>query len=152
MDHIRVLEFDDSDRITLNDLRGYMWYRKYFWVARFTMEYDIYGPKVFRSIPDRLRTALKLYEENKLTYSLNRYNCEYYVRRCVFNDPKLWESSQTKLITRDRIALYTKIGTMVVFNALGRFAETKEFEREFLKDEIPFLIDKRGWVKLRQKI
>jgi len=152
MDFIRVLEFDDSNIITLTDLRGFLWFRKYFWVATFNDELSMFGSSVFRSLDDRLKTALMLYKDNNLTYTIHRYNCEYFARRCVFNEPRLWASKQTQLITKSRAVLYAKLGSILVSNILSKFNNNLEFERDLLKDEIGFFVDKRGNVKCRKKV
>ena len=142
-DKIEILEFDDSNKVSLVPLANYVWYRKYFWVVSFKTEKDIYGPKVFRTRRERLETAINLYKQNELSYTLHKYNCESVVRRCVFNDPKLWPSSQSKSLARSRIFLYGKIITMALFSIVYKFDKNVEFEKDMRFNDTRYYIDEQ---------
>ena len=149
IDHIHVLEFDDSNCISMVTLRNYVWFRKYFWVAQFQREMDLYGAKAFRSRRERIRTAYELHISNNLHYTLHRYNCEYYARRCVFENPILWASEQTLGISESRFLLYSKVVSIALFNVVCKFHENLEYEKNKLNHEIGYVIDNKGNCNVR---
>lgn len=146
-DHIHVLEFDDTDRISKVPLRQYLWFRKYFWVTKFENEYMTYGKSVFKSRRERIRTAMELFATQPLTYTIHKYNCEYFVRRCVFNDEKLWQSPQTVNVAKTRIGLWAKLANVALFNMLYKIDDNLEFEKKEKNHEHRYHIDKKGNVK-----
>lgn len=148
IDKVHILEFDDTNNITLVTLRNYMWFRKYFWVAKFKEERKYFGKGVFRTMTERVNTAYQLHIDNSLTYTIYKYNCEYFVRRCVFNDPNLWESNQTMIIARSRLALYTKIASIMLFNIMYKLSDDLEYEKDKKPDEHQYKCTKNGKIKL----
>lgn len=140
-DHIYINEFDESNFVSRATLRQYMWGRKYFWVARFREEMESFGPSVFRPLKERIEIANNFFKNQTLQYTINRYNCEYYVRRCVFNDSFLWESPQTKSIGESRAKLGLKLFNMFLSNIEGRIVDNKEYESNEKKDEYKYVIE-----------
>lgn len=128
LDGIFVLEFTDSDKIDKVTLRGFCYYRKYFWVHVFNDEYRKYGPSVFRPLNERVAIAYDLYRNNLLTYNMSKYNCEYFCRRCVFRDKNLWISKQTELIARSFPVFISKLATVIASNLFVKFGEQLEIE------------------------
>jgi hypothetical protein len=124
-----------------------MWFRKYFWVAKFDQERKKFGKSVFRTREERLQIALDLYADNSLVYTIYRYNCEYFVRRCVFNNQKLWASNQTMALSQSRVALYTKITSILIFNIFHKFNNDLEYERDKKPDEYLYMCDKKGRIR-----
>jgi hypothetical protein len=143
--NIYLFEFDDSDCITEVSLYNFLWNRKYFWVIDFDKERGQFGDSVFRSTRSRLETAYDLFYENKLKYTLHKYNCEYFVRRCVFNDNKLWASSQTLPLGQSRIALYGKIATILIFSIVNKIHDDKDFEKS-LRSDVRFIVEDGKYV------
>jgi hypothetical protein len=140
LDGIMVMEFTDSDKIDKVTLRAFCYYRKYFWVHNFTDELQLYGPNVFRSRQDRIRTAYTLYKENMLTYNISKYNCEYFCRRCVFNKKSLWASRQTDLIARSTKTFFAKLITVLLSNAFIKFDEMLELEKDNRPHDIRYTV------------
>lgn len=148
-DSINLMEFDDSNNVAKVTLRNYLWFRKYFWVARFQDEMEKFGHSVFRTLEERIQTAKDLYADNSLTYTLNRYNCEYFVRRCVFKDPLLWASNQTMVLSNSRLALYSKLATIFIFNIIHKFNDDLEYEQDKLKYEYKYQCNDNGRIAYR---
>lgn len=142
--NIYLLEFDDSDCIYQVSLYNFLWGRKYFWKTDFKEEMDRFGPGIFRPMRERIMTAYNLFNECKLRYTLHKYNCEYFVRRCVFNDSSLWPSKQTMPLGHSRIALYSKIATIVIFNIINKVYRDLEFEKNMRADEARFIVHQDG--------
>lgn len=136
--NISVMEFDDSNTISINNLRQYLWGRKYFWVSRFINEKIKYGPEIFRSIDDRLKTAWELYEQNNLTYLMHKYNCEYFTRRCVFKDEEHWPSTQTTTLSNNRKLFYLKMISVFVFGFLHNIHINQNFERSMRDNDFKY--------------
>jgi hypothetical protein len=146
--YIYLLEFDDADQITETPLSTFMWGRKYCWRTNFAEELKCFGPGVFRSRKDRVKTAFELFYSHDLRYSMNMYNCEYYVRRCVFSDPKLWPSKQTEYITQSRASVWLKLSTVVIHSIVNRVRNSLEREANMRIDEDKFMIDNDGGINL----
>jgi len=138
LDKIYVMEFTDSDRISLVTLRAFCWYRKYFWVHNFNNELALYGPGVFRSLPDRLAEANSCFKKNQLSYRIDKYNCEYFVRRCVFKDSRLWESQQTLIIGKSSHLFFAKLATVVLGSMVTKFGQFLEIEKEYRNQDIRY--------------
>lgn len=145
LDGVMLFEFTDSDKIEKVTLRTFCYYRKYFWVHNFREEMDLYGHRVFRSLNDRLQTAHRLYKENMLTYNISKYNCEYFCRRCVFNNKKLWESRQTELIARSSKAFIAKFLTVLVSNMFIKFSELLDLEKDSRPHDIRYEVDENNF-------
>jgi hypothetical protein len=128
--HVYLLEFDDSDAISEVSLYNFLWNRKYFWVTNFDEELKHFGPKVFRTTRERIQTAFDLFNANQLKYTLHKYNCEYFARRCVFSDSGLWASKQTMSLGRSRLALYSKLISIAVFSVIHKIHNDIEFEKD----------------------
>lgn len=130
VDGIILMEFTDTDKVEKVSLRNFCFYRKYFWVHTFREEMNLYGPRVFRPLHERLRVAYEMYNKNLLTYNLSKYNCEYFCRRCVFNNKKLWESRQTELIARSTKTFLAKLATVILANTFIKLGELLDLEKE----------------------
>jgi hypothetical protein len=61
---------------------------------------------------------------------MSKYNCEYFCRRCVFKDKKLWESRQTELIARSTKAFLVKLATVLLSNAFVKLGELLDLEKD----------------------
>lgn len=129
LDGIIVMEFTDADKIDKVALRNFCYYRKYFWVHNFTEEYYTHGKHVFRTLNERVSIAYKLYNNNILTYSMSKYNCEYFCRRCVFNNKNLWISKQTEFIASSIFIFLSKLATVITSNIFIKFGEQLEIEK-----------------------
>lgn len=140
LDGIMVMEFTDAHKINLITLREFCWLRKYFWVHTFDTEMRLYGPSVFRQ--NRLGIAWDLFKKNCLTYRIDKYNCEYFVRRCVFNDPKLWESQQTKIIGRSSSIFFAKLASVALASIAYKFGEFLELEKNYRAYDIRYEVDR----------
>lgn len=138
LDKIFVMEFTDSDKISLVTLRSFCWLRKYFWVHMFDSELSLYGPKVFRSLQGRLAEANKCFKKNNLSYRIDKYNCEYFVRRCVFNDSRLWESQQTLIIGRSSHIFFAKLASVIVGSMMTKFGQFLEIEKDYRSKDIRY--------------
>jgi len=129
LDGIYVMEFTDSDKIARVTLRAFCWYRKYFWVHTFRYEHQFYGNSVFRPMTERIQMANQLFNENILSYNMIKYNCEYFVRRCVFNDPTLWPSKQVQIIGQSSKLVFFKLMAAIVANTMTKMGELLELEK-----------------------
>lgn len=137
--HVYLLEFDDSDTISEVSLYNFLWNRKYFWVTSFSEELECFGPSVFRSTRERIQTAFDLFASNQLKYTLHKYNCEYFVRRCVFSDSSLWASKQTMPLGRSRLALYSKLISIAIFSVVHKINNDFEFERDLRPNDTRYV-------------
>lgn len=138
LDKIYVMEFTDSDKISLVTLRSFCWYRKYFWVHLFEKEYAIYGPGVFRSLSGRIAEAQRCFQKNNLSYRIDKFNCEYFVRRCIFNDSRLWESQQTRIIGRSKQLFAVKLASVLVASVFTKLGQFLEIEKDHRPDDIRY--------------
>lgn len=137
-DFIDLMEFDDTNEISIVTLRQYLWGRKYFWVLKFDAERKKMGDKVFRSRKDRVLTAYDIYKKNNLKYTIHKYNCEYFTRRCVFNNELLWPSSQTVRIAKSRSLFYIKLFSVMAFGVIHNINKDKEFEKNLNTTDYPY--------------
>lgn len=140
LDNIHVMEFSDTNTISLVTLREFCWYRKYFWIHTFSDEFDLYGRSVFNPPEQAVRIAYQLFRNNILTYNIARQNCEYFVRRCIFNTPLLWESNQTDVIGKSKILLMFKLTTVMLAALFFKFGEMLEYERDQLPQHIRYRV------------
>lgn len=125
---ILVLEFSDGEGIRKSTLVEFMYGRVFFWVDSFNEEKAIYGKDSFFPIATRVQRAYDIYKKNNLTYNMLKYNCEYYIRKCVFRHESLWESKQTYEISKSVFNLYTKLFVVFAFNMLTNLTECKTLE------------------------
>ena len=138
--HVYVLEFDDSNIISESSLYNFLWNRKYFWVTSFSEELEHFGPSIFRTTRERIQTAFDLFASNKLKYTLHKYNCEYFARRCVFSDSSLWASKQTVPLGRSRLALYSKLISIAVLSVVHKINNDLDFEKDLRPNDKRFII------------
>jgi len=150
-DYIYILEFGDNDTISLVELQNFLWGRLYFWVGRFEEEKKFYGKSVFRSVKERVQAALDLFETNNLKYTLHKYNCEYFVRRCTFRDQALWPSPQTMLISRSRALLGVKLMSMFLFNITHNLENDLHFEKSMRPTDHKYTVKNGMVVDLEEK-
>lgn len=129
---IFMLEFADSRGITKITLLEFMYGRKYFWLDNFDNE--VAKNPTF-SIDERIERALRLYKSQKLIYTINKYNCEYYVRRCIFRDSALWISQQTRNLGKDRLTVLSKLAFVVAFGSLNKFLDFDDYERDMNREK-----------------
>lgn len=145
--YVFVLEFDDSNKINESSLLAFMWGRKYFWRINFEEELNTLGPSVFRERHERADIGYQLRAKNQLTYSMHRYNCEYFVRRCVFREPLLWPSRQTECMSNSRPALYIKLASMALVSLIQRTGDNLEREANMRVGDDRFIIGGDGMVR-----
>lgn len=127
---ILLLEFSDGEKVTRITLIDFMYQRHYFWIEDFNEEYIKYGPSVFYTINERVERAKQIANKGGLSYTINKYNCEYFVRRCVFKDTFLWKSVQTEKIGEYKINVIGKIALMLIysFSIAGDLLDTSYHE------------------------
>lgn len=140
LDGIFLMEFTDTDKIDKVNLRSFCYYRRYFWVHTFSEEMHKYGPRVFRPLNERIEEAYKLYKENLLTYNMSKYNCEYFCRRCVFNDKRLWISKQTEVVAKSAWYLISKIAVVITSNIFIKFGEHQDIEKDSRPYDIRYIV------------
>lgn len=127
---ILILEFSDDEGIKKSTLAEFMFGRLFFWVNTFHDEKSIYGKDSFFSIGTRIQRAYNIYKKNNLSYNMMKYNCEYYVRKCVFRHESLWESKQTYEISKSVFNLYSKLLVVFAFNMLTNLTDCKMLESD----------------------
>ncbi len=128
LDDILLLEFADGDKVTRVTLREFMYGRIYFWIDDFDYEMKVYGAEVFYPRKERLARAIKIAEINGMTYSINKYNCEYFVRKCVFKNRNLWISGQTSAIGETKFSVYSKIFLIFVYGMAKNHVDSSRWE------------------------
>jgi len=148
---ISVMEFDDSHTISINNLRQYLWDRKFFWISSFMNERIKYGDTIFRTKEERVATAWKLYHENSLKYTLHKYNCEYFTRRCVFKEEKYWPSTQTVVLGENRLLFYLKLASVFLFGVMHNINLNKNFERSMRSSDHKYTCENNYVVYLGTK-
>lgn len=135
---IYMLELADSSGIQHITLTEFMYGRNYFWIDEFRGE--ITDENSF-DIRTRINRAIKLYHENKLLYTMNYYNCEYFVRRCVFKDPKHWESKQSNKISESRLSFYKKMGTILLYGLAEKYYNLNNIEKNSRPTNLRYYVD-----------
>lgn len=133
---ILILEFADANGITKSSLLDFMYGRQYFWIDNFDDEYkslnvssDLY------TIEERIARAYKMFSEQKLSYTINKYNCEYFVRRCIFKDNRKWVSRQTSEIGKDKLSVLSKLAFTVMYGAVDKYMDLSDCERDMHSDK-----------------
>jgi hypothetical protein len=134
---ILVLEFADQTGIAKVTMIDFMYGRQYTWIDNFDAEVS-----KFKTFPTakRIERAYKMFAEQKLCYTINKYNCEYYVRRCIFRDPANWISKQTKEIGRDKLSIITKLAFISVYGAIEKYVDLSDCERDMNKDKFGYKV------------
>lgn len=127
---ILLLEFDDSNKISRVTLHQFMYHRVYFWIDDFDKEM-LDHPDQFYSIDERIKRGIKLADSTKLFYTINNYNCEYFVRRCVFKDKLLWLSGQTREIGKTKFGVFSKLAFLFGYGIVGKHADFSRCECDF---------------------
>lgn len=132
LDDIFVIELADSSGIAKSTLREFMYGRYYFWIDNFDEErarnstYDV---------DETISRAYKLFQQQKLIYTMNKYNCEYFVRRCIFTNPALWISKQTRDISRDKVTMLGKLLGTIVQGIASKYIDLSRLEFDLNKDK-----------------
>lgn len=134
---ISLLEFADSSGIAKITLLDFMYGRKYFWVDNFDSEAAV---ATTFPIAERIARAKKMYREQKLTYTINKYNCEYFVRRCTFVDPARWVSKQTTEIGKNRLSVLSKIAFMIGYGIIDKYMDLSDCERDMNRDKYGYSV------------
>lgn len=129
---ILILEFADASGINKVTLLDFMYGRRYFWIDDFTDELAKY--KTY-SIRERIKRAYIMFAEQKLSYTINKYNCEYYVRRCIFRDPENWISRQTRDISKNKLSVLSKLLFITIHGAIDKYMDLSECESDMNKDK-----------------
>jgi hypothetical protein len=135
LNDIFLLELADSTGIAKISLHQFMYERYYFWIDNFDSE--IANNSTY-NIDERIERAYKLYREQKLLYTLNKYNCEYFVRRCIFKNPALWISRQTKEMGKDRLAMMSKLIGTIAHGIVGKYVDISRIEFDLNSDKQGF--------------
>jgi hypothetical protein len=128
LDNILLFEFADADKVTRVSLRDFMYGRIYFWIDDFAFERENYGDEVFFSIEERIARAYKIAKKGGMYYTINKYNCEYFTRKCVFKNKELWPSKQTSNIGETKFSIYAKIGLLFTYGILKNHTDTTKWE------------------------
>lgn len=134
---ITMLEFADASGIAKVTLMDFMYGRQYVWVDNFDDEMAKYATF---PIEERIKRAYKMYREQKLSYTINKYNCEYFVRRCTFVDPVRWISKQTTEIGKNRMSVIAKISFMIGFGILDKYMDLSDCEKDNNKDKYGYRV------------
>lgn len=137
LNDIFLLELADASGIAKVTLAEFMYGRHYFWIDDFA---DEMANNSTYSIDERIRRAYQMYREQKLSYTLNKYNCEYYVRRCIFKNPALWISKQTTEIGKDRIRMLGKLLGTITHGIIDKYIDTSHIEYDQNKDKPGFKV------------
>lgn len=134
---IIILEFADSSGIAKVTMMDFMYGRQYVWVDNFDDEAAKYATY---PIAERIKRAYKMFREQKLSYTINKYNCEYYVRRCMFIDPVRWISKQTTEIGKNRMTVIAKISFMIGYGLLDKYTDLSDCEKDSNKDKYGYKV------------
>ncbi len=135
LNDIFLLELADASGVAKVSLLEFMYGRYYFWIDDFAGEMT--NNSIY-SIDERIKRAYKMYKEQKLSYTLNKFNCEYYVRRCIFKNPALWVSKQTTEIGKDRLRMFGKLLGTIAHGILDKYIDTSRIEHDQNKDKTGF--------------
>jgi hypothetical protein len=135
LDDIFMLELADSSGVAKITLRQFMYGRHYFWIDNFDEE--IRKNSTF-SIDERIERAYKMFREQELIYTINKYNCEYFVRKCIFMNKVLWLSKQTSDIGKDRISMLGKLLGTITHGIASKYVDLSRFEYDLNKNKIGF--------------
>lgn len=129
-DDIHVWEFTDTDHINRISLRKFMLGRTYTWVLNYRREMELFGPSVFRSRVDRIRVGMEQYLRDNMKYHLYDFNCEYFVRMCVFNDERLWKSPQTTGVFQSSLFVGLQLAALAVSHMTDFFIGELDYEAD----------------------
>lgn len=88
-----LLAEHDYDGQRIVTLEEFLYGQPTIWRMTFAYEMANQGPNCFRTPIERAKTAMRLLKEAK-PYCVHLYNCEHFVRKCTFCDPRLWSSPQ----------------------------------------------------------
>ena len=114
---VEVLDHDYNGRHQ-SGLAYFRWDQKRLWVAAFSIE-QLAGVRL-RPRDERVAVARLLHAENSL-YCPETNNCEHFVRRCVFADPKQWYSRQVGRIRTNDVTLGLRL-VMAAFRVAPNIA------------------------------
>ena len=135
LNDIFLLELADASGIAKVSLHEFMYKRHYFWLDNFD---DEIARNSTYSIDERIERAYQMFREQKLLYTLNKYNCEYYVRRCIFKNPALWISKQTSEMGKDRLSMLSKLVGTIMHGIAGKYVDISRVEHDLNKDKQGF--------------
>lgn len=153
IESVEILEFDSSDCVSKVNLRQFMKGRKYFWVASYDLEKLHYGESAFRCIRDRLRVGIDKWKECDIKYTINNYNCEYFVRMCVFKDENMWKSTQTDFMSKSKTMILLKMCTIFLGSILDKANHSMEIEKNSSdrKYDYPYIIVNDEYQKIEKQ-
>lgn len=135
---ILILEFADANGITKSSLLDFMYGRQYVWIDNFDDE--VAGPKALYPIGERIARAFKMFNEQKLSYTINKYNCEYFVRRCMFRDSRKWVSRQTSEIGKNKLSVMTKLAFTIMYGAIDKYMDLSDCEKDMNPDKFGYKV------------
>lgn len=134
---IFIMDFSDACGITRTSLLDFMYGRQFVWVDNFDKEIKKYTTY---PVEERIKRAYKMYNEQKLSYTINKYNCEYFVRRCTFVDPVRWISKQTTEIGKNRLSVLGKISFMIGYGIIDKYLDLSTCERDMNRDKYGYRV------------
>lgn len=102
---IEIIDHDYNGRHR-SDLAYFRWDQPRLWVASFAAE-RLAGARL-RPAGERVAEALRLHRENSL-YCPETNNCENFVRRCVFAEPRYWYSRQVARLKTNDLTLGVRL-------------------------------------------
>ena len=148
------MEFNDTDQINKITLRKFMFGRRYVWVLTYKRELDLFGPRVFRNRVERIQTAVNAFLKNNMRYHLYDYNCEYFVRMCVFNQEALWRSPQTTGVFSSSLFVSIALLGILATHVIDGAANVFDFERDSpdRRDDIRYRVEGDSIIQDPQKI
>lgn len=140
LDDILMLEFADGDSVTRISMREFIYGRIYIWIDDFDYERKLYGNIVFYPMQERVKRALKIAGKGGMSYTINKYNCEYFARKCVFNDKSLWKSRQTEVLGETKTSVYGKIALLFTYGILKNHIDTSRWESRLKPTKYKYVV------------
>jgi hypothetical protein len=107
LDPPMILEHDYDGRHMMT-VDEFLYGEDKLWEITFATERRLYGDNVFRSPKERAIKAIQLFKEAR-PYCAETFNCEHFVRECVFNQPELWTSPQVQHLKSNEVGLIGRL-------------------------------------------
>jgi hypothetical protein len=140
LDEILMLDFSDGAKVTRGTLRDFMYGRHYFWIDDFAGEQELYGPDEFYSHKERVQRAIAISERGGMTYTINKYNCEFFVRKCVFKNRDIWVSRQTLNDGETRFSVFSKLFLMFTYGIAKNHTDLSRMESRLNPTPYKYLV------------
>lgn len=100
--------------------------------------------KMFKSDKSIKRTVDQLMKEQPITYTINRFNCEYFTRRCTIHDEQMHDSPQTSKILQSNTVLITKLLSAAFLSIAGGVKADKNYEKNLRSSDVSYLVNSDG--------